>query len=121
MSIAGIGLRHAATAESLKSALSKVDMSGVTALATPADKASFAAIIALGKDLGLEVIGIAKADLIAQDTITQSERVLDMRGTGSVAEAAALAAAGPHAQLTGPRVVSEDRMATCAVAKDAGE
>ena len=36
------------------------------------------------------------------------------------AEAAALAAAGPGARLLGPRVVSADRMATCALAEGNG-
>ena len=34
-----------------------------------------------------------------------------------VAEPAALAAAGPGARLLGPRALSSDRMATCAIAK----
>ncbi|MHA6346914.1 cobalamin biosynthesis protein, partial [Roseivivax sp. CAU 1761] len=37
--------------------------------------------------------------------------------TGSVAEAAALAAAGPGARLLGPRAVSPDGCATCALAQ----
>ena len=35
---------------------------------------------------------------------------------GSVAEAAALAAAGPGARLLAPRMISADRMASCALA-----
>ncbi|HRO16470.1 MAG TPA: hypothetical protein PLL33_15800, partial [Paracoccus sp. (in: a-proteobacteria)] len=38
-------------------------------------------------------------------------------GTGSVAEAVALAAAGPGARITTRRVVSPDRSATCAIAQ----
>lgn len=116
MSIAGFGLRQAATVDSLKSALSKVDAGGVTAIATPADKADFVAIQSLAKALGVRVIAVSEADLTAQRTATNSARVQQMRGTGSVAEAAALAAAGTDARLTAPRVVSDDRMATCAIA-----
>ncbi len=116
MSIAGFGLRQAATVDSLKSALSKVDAGGVTAIATPADKADFVAIQSLAKALGVRVIAVSEADLTVQRTATNSARVQQMRGTGSVAEASALAAAGSDARLTGPRVVSDDRMATCAIA-----
>ena len=45
---------------------------------------------------------------------TRSERVLALTGVPSVAEAAALAAAGPAARLIGPRLVVGD--ATCALA-----
>ena len=48
--------------------------------------------------------------------LTQSAKVAERFGTGSVAEAAALAAAGPGAQLLGPRVVSGDGLATAAIA-----
>lgn len=121
MSIAGIGLRQAATVESLRSALSKVDAANVTALATPADKADFDAIQALSSELGLRIIGVSAEDLVAQTTQTNSSRVQEMRGTGSVAEAAALAAAGPNSKLVASRVVSDDRMATCAIASEAGK
>jgi cobalt-precorrin 5A hydrolase len=50
-------------------------------------------------------------------TITQSPRVQALRGVGSVAEAAALAAAGPNARLLGPRAVSACGTATAALAE----
>jgi cobalt-precorrin 5A hydrolase len=42
---------------------------------------------------------------------------LAARGVGSVAEAVALAAAGPGARIVVARVISSDRMATCAIAQ----
>ena len=66
--------------------------------------------------LALPARAIPPAALCAQTTATCSARVLAERGTGSVAEAAALAAAGPGARLLGPRVFSSDRMASCALA-----
>jgi cobalt-precorrin 5A hydrolase len=50
-------------------------------------------------------------------TPTQSAASLAAHGTGSVAEAAALAAAGPDARLIARRIVSPDRLATCALAE----
>jgi cobalt-precorrin 5A hydrolase len=49
--------------------------------------------------------------------MTQSARVRERFGTGSVAEASALAAAGPGARLLGPRVISGDGLATAAIAE----
>ena len=55
---------------------------------------------------------------LAGDRIeTRSERVLALTGLGSVAEAAALAAAGPSAKLISPRLVMGS--ATCALAASA--
>jgi cobalt-precorrin 5A hydrolase len=42
-----------------------------------------------------------------------------MFGTGSIAEASALVAAGPGARLRGPRAVSADGTATAAIAEAA--
>jgi len=52
-----------------------------------------------------------------QPTLTQSARVASLYGTGSLAEAAALAAAGPGARLLGPRATSQDGKATAALAE----
>jgi cobalt-precorrin 5A hydrolase len=54
-------------------------------------------------------------------TPTQSERIKERVGTGSVAEAAALAAAGRRARLISTRAVSQDRMATAAIAEGDGK
>ena len=67
--------------------------------------------------LGLPVHAVDAATLSRQETRTQSKPSRAARGTGSVAEAAALAAAGPGARLLAPRVVSQDGLATCALAK----
>jgi cobalt-precorrin 5A hydrolase len=54
------------------------------------------------------------------DTPTQSKLVAEKFGTGSVAEAAALVAAGPRARLIATRTVSQDRTATAAIAEGDG-
>jgi cobalt-precorrin 5A hydrolase len=63
---------------------------------------------------------IAAEMLAGIDTPTQSKLVAEKFGTGSVAEAAALAAAGPRARLIATRVVSQDRTATAAIAEGDG-
>lgn len=121
MRVAGLGFRAGTPADSLRAALELAGgAAGLTALATTAAKAADPAILALARDLGLPVRGVAPGDLARQVVVTQSPRVLAMHGTGSVAEAAALAAAGAGARLTGPRRVSPDRRATAALAEGGG-
>jgi cobalt-precorrin 5A hydrolase len=90
----------------------------VTHLATLAAKAQ--GLEPLGRALGLPVLGLDPQALRGQPTLTRSGRVAALFGTGSVAEAAALAAAGSGARLRGPRAVSADGTATAALAEGAG-
>ncbi len=121
MKIAGIGFRETADIASLRSALmSAGGTDGVMALATVAEKAEALALLALAAELHLPIRAIAPDALAAVETLTWSERVAARFGTGSLAEAAALAAAGPAARLLGPRAVSADGMATAAIAEGDG-
>lgn len=110
--IAGIGFRAAATRLSLLDALSRAG--SADALATSRAKAVAGVLRDLADELHLplhavEVRGIA--------TPTQSPRVIALHGTGSLAEAAALAGLAPGARIVVPRVTSQDGMATCAIAE----
>jgi cobalt-precorrin 5A hydrolase len=117
MIVAGFGFRRAATAESLLDALDKVRGPQAPALlATAEDKAAAPAFQALSARLGLPIHAVTLEALAQVETPTRSATVRALRGSGSVAEAAALVAAGPGASLLGPRAVSADRMATCALA-----
>ncbi len=121
MIVAGFGFRAAATADSLRDALARAaGERKVTALAAPEDKAQAACVTALARQMAVDVRAIAADDLSRQHTPTEAPRVRFARGTGSVAEAAALAAAGPGARLLAPRSISADRLATCAIAMGAG-
>jgi len=116
--VAGFGFRASATRDSLADALSRAGgQTGLSALATAEDKAQMAAFTSFATELGLPVHAVDAATLSRQETRTQSKPSRAARGTGSVAEAAALAAAGPGARLLAPRVVSQDGLATCALAK----
>jgi cobalt-precorrin 5A hydrolase len=122
MKVAGLGFRREANIESLRDALAAVGgPDGLDALATASDKADTVALITLARELGLAIKPVAADILAGMETSTQSERVRAMRGTGSLAEAAALAAAGRHARLIGARAVSRDRTATAAIAEGDGE
>ena len=118
MKIAGIGFRKAAGIESLRSALVAAGgTDGLVALATATEKAHAVSLVALAAELHLPICAIAPAALAAVETPTRSARVDARFGTGSLAEAAALAAAGPDARLVRARAVSVDGMATAAIAE----
>lgn len=117
MIVAGFGFRHAATLAACEAALVQAGLGQrrVTALATLADKAPLLAPLAAAR--GIALIALPPERLLHVETPTQSRASLVARGTGSVAEAAALAAAGTGARLIVRRCISPDRMATCAIAE----
>ncbi len=116
MIVAGFGFRAGATLAALQDALARAGgPERVTHLATVAAKAG--ELMPLAGVRGVPVIAVDAGDLPGQSVLTDSERVNALFGTGSVAEAAALAAAGPGARLWGPRVVSTNGTATAAIAE----
>lgn len=117
MIVAGFGFRSGATADSLRDALAQTGAHLPDALATLDDKATMPAFTALADRLNRPVIPVADTALTHTETLTQSPASQAARNTGSVAEATALIAAGPGARLLAPRVISTDRLATCALAK----
>ena len=119
MIVAGFGFRAGTETASLRDALLRAaGERRVAALATAADKAG--ALHDLAADLGVAVIAVTAGELAEMVTVTQSAAARAARGVGSVAEAAALAGAGRGATLLGARVVSGDRMASCALAEGDG-
>jgi len=122
MIVAGIGCRRGAGAPDIEAAVraaltrANVATDALDAVATLAAKGAEPGIQAAAKKLGVSVLLVAEADLLAagERTQTRSERVRALIGVPSVAEAAALAAAGPTARLIGPRLVIGS--ATCALA-----
>lgn len=119
MRVAGLGFRNGAGAESLFAALNAAGGEGVTHLATVEAKAGAACLKAMAQQLGLPVCAVNAAELAEADVVTRSHKSVAMYGTGSVSEAAALVAAGPGARLVVTRVLSDDRMASCAIAQSA--
>jgi cobalt-precorrin 5A hydrolase len=87
----------------------------------PDDKAGALCFKQLAADLELPVHKISAQTMQSVETQTQAKRVIEKRGTGSVAEACALVAAGPEGRLIAALHISEDRMATCALAMAAPE
>ena len=116
MIVAGFGFRSETTLAALQDALARAGgPEGVTHLATLAAKAP--GLEPLGRSLDLPILALPPEALRDQPTLTLSARVQALHGTGSIAEAAALAAGGPGARLRGPRAVSSDGTATAAIAE----
>ncbi len=120
MRVMGIGFRAAADLASLQDAMRlALENAGgpLDALVTEAAKSREKVFRELAQTMGLPGLGVTQTDLERMITPTQSRRIQDRFGTGSLAEAAALAAAGPTARLVAKRVVSGDGKATAAIAE----
>lgn len=117
MIVAGFGFRSAVRVESLQAAFDAARSEhAIDRLATLEGKVDHPAFQAFARTLGLPIDTFSESALEAVQTATDSAASKAARQTGSVAEATALAAAGPGATLIQTRVVSADRMATCALA-----
>jgi cobalt-precorrin 5A hydrolase len=112
--VAGFGCRSGADKEALRAALAAHGVA-VNAVATLRHKADLLAPLA--DALAVPLILIEPADVEGVETPTKSAASLTAFGTGSVAEAVALAAAGPGARLISTRIISADGQATCALAE----
>jgi cobalt-precorrin 5A hydrolase len=121
--VAGIGCRKGASAAEVDAALEAAleragrPLARIDRIATAAAKRDEAGIAASAKARGLPLVLVAQPDLETASArgATWSARVLALAGVPSVAEAAALAAAGPRARLILPRIVKGP--VTCALAE----
>ncbi|MDA9527056.1 cobalamin biosynthesis protein [Bradyrhizobium sp. CCBAU 25338] len=121
MKVAGLGFKSNVTVASLREALATAGgPEGLAAFATVSDKADAEALKQLARECGIPIKAVPADRLVGIDTPTQSKLVAEKFGTGSLAEAAALAAAGPRARLIAARAVSQDRTATAAIAEGDG-
>ncbi|MGO9049533.1 MAG: cobalamin biosynthesis protein [Xanthobacteraceae bacterium] len=127
MIAAGIGCKRGAPASDVEAAIraalvrANIGADALDVIATIEAKSGEVGIRTAAERLGLSLIIVPELELAAAgDRIqTRSERVMAVAGVGSVAEAAALAAAGPAGSLIVPRLVLG--AATCALAASAPE
>jgi len=123
MIVAGIGCRRGAPTLDIEAAIrAALERAGLASdslgcIATIALKDGEAGLAAAAAKFGLTIVVVPDAELQAAGAraVTRSERVAALTGVPSVAEAAALAAAGPSARLISPRLVFG--AATCALAR----
>lgn len=115
MIVAGIGCRRGASAEAVLAALDAalvaagLSREAVSSLATGALKAEEPGLRAAAEQLGLPLVVVEEAALAAveQHLLTWSDASRRATGSGSLSEAAALAAAGPASRLVAPRFIHE--------------
>ena len=125
MIAAGIGCKRGTPAADIEAAIraalakAKIAADTLDVIATTEAKSAEAGIQAAAAKLGVAVVIVPDPALAAagERVKTHSDRVLAMTGVGSVAEAAALAAAGAGSTLLAPRGVAG--AATCALAASA--
>jgi cobalt-precorrin 5A hydrolase len=123
MIVAGIGCRKAISATQVESAIEAALLQNHLAgqrldfIAVPKIKGTESGIVAAAAARGVLLVLITQEALEAADsrTVTRSVRSKEALNVQSVAEAAALAAAGPNSQLLAPRVIVGP--VTCALAK----
>jgi cobalt-precorrin 5A hydrolase len=123
MIVAGVGCRKGVRAADIEAAIvAAFDRAGVAAsalrlIATSAAKGDEPGIALAASAIGVPLVLVDLGDLAAAGmrATTRSERVMALAGVPSVAEAAALAAGGPNAQLIVPRIAVGP--ATCALAE----
>jgi len=122
MIVAGIGCKRGATAQEIDAAIDAAlaeaneTHEALGLIATSDGKGSETGIIEAAAGRGVQLVLVKPAALEAAGPRTQnsSPRVKELFGVPSVAEAAALAAAGPEAALVVPRLIVGP--ATCALA-----
>ncbi len=116
MRVAGIGCRADAPAATLRALLAGAG--GVDLVAGLEMRVAQVQPIAAG--LGLRFRAVAEPELRGTVTPTASHRIKTRFGTGSVAEATALIAAGRNARIVETRRMSPDATATIAIAEGDG-
>ena len=122
MIAAGIGCKRGAPASDIEAAIrialarAQIGAEALDAIATTQAKSSEHGIRAVAETFGVAFIVVPELELTAANgrVETHSERVTALAGVGSVAEAGALAAAGPASKLIVPRLIVGT--ATCALA-----
>ncbi|MEE1655121.1 cobalamin biosynthesis protein [Microvirga sp. CF3062] len=123
MIVAGVGFRRSVEADEIvalvEQALERAALArnALSRLATIEALASLPAFTEAARRLDVVTIAVVQTALSATAPYvrTQSARSIAAHGVGSVAEAAALAASGPHSKLILERISSAS--ATCALAR----
>ena len=121
--VAGVGCRKGVGGRAIEAAIATalarngLAPHALSLIATSTSKGDEPGIAAAAATLGLPLVLVPQASLEAAGgrTVTRSERVRLRTGVPSLAEAAALAAAGPAARLIAPRIAVGP--ATCALAQ----
>ena len=121
--VAGVGCRRGAAAHEIEAAIAaalarcRLPAAALSMIATSETKGAEVGITTAASLLRVPFVLVPQDTLVdaSHRTLTRSQRVLQRTGVPSLAEAAALAAAGPQARLLAPRICVG--RATCALAQ----
>jgi len=116
MIVAGMGCSTRARLPEMRALLAEV-MAGRRLDAIACLEARAAQIRPLANGLNLPLLTVPRAALQGVQTPGHSDRIAAGFGTGSVAEACAMLAAGRSARIIVARQISGARQATCALAE----
>lgn len=124
--VAGLGFRRAILASQIDAAIDAALRAALlidgqlTRIAAPTGKAAEPAVVDVAAARGLPLVSISQNALEAASlgALTRSARAMAAMNVHSVAEAAALAAAGLNARLLAPRIAVGP--VTCALAQGDG-
>ena len=124
MICAGFGFRSEVSEACLEDVFSQIcELHNVTgtikSCATVTSKANSLAFQGFAQHQNLTIVALSLDQIAGQKPLSYSALSSKLYGTGSVAEASALAGAGDGATLLGPRIISHSGKATCAIAKGA--
>jgi cobalt-precorrin 5A hydrolase len=122
MIVAGIGCGRGTSCEDILNLIVAtlsnfgIAQENLTAIATESSKADERGIASAARSLSLPIVRCPVAELgrVADQVLTRSLRVQEIKGVPSIAEASALVAAGHNARLLGARVAAN--RVTCAIA-----
>lgn len=115
MIVAGFGYRTGATVDDLQDALLQTGASPEAL--TSIDNKAQGPLKTLANAMNLPLISVSRDQIAGVSTQTHSPRIMALFATGSLAEAAALVAAGTGSTLITARIASPNGMATAAIAQ----
>ena len=114
--VAGFGFRQSATIHSFEALLKLIDLADIiTQIAVLADKAHHPEFRRFCTKNGFQPIMIDQHQIAAMHTPSQTHASRFYRDTGSVCEAVALCAGGIDSVIIRPKIISDDRLASCAI------
>jgi cobalamin biosynthesis protein CbiG len=121
----GIGCRRGTSAEDIEAAIGAArkelrSVEAIAVIATEESKTDEPGLLEAARRFGIPLVAFSARELesVSSSLMTISEAALVHKGVPSVAEAAAILAAGGNARLLGPRVATPTT--TCAFAVGEG-
>ena len=116
--IAGFGFQKSVTERSFNDLKNKFMLKyNVSLVATTSEKSKTKAFVDFARKNNFKIISVSQKDLIGVRTITQSDKSKKYKDIDCFCEAVALIAAGENAKIIQKREISDDRLATIAIAE----